>query len=495
MRSYVMFLAVCMLTGCTGPTQYLMPMPTDKTTAATDDVDRVLVRKARNCPDSVSFPFDEAKDSYARVRARWKLLNCLHHDAKERKLVVLLDGTANDWEDSTNIWRMYNLALLRSIADKDKKDPDQDDQSIIAFYDKGVGTGPTMPISGAALGSGVSMNIRQAYRFLVEAYQPGDKIYLFGFSRGAFTARSLNGFIEYAGLATRESVAADKLDDTFLLWWAGNFHSKVDNLYDLYHTSNNGSATFEETLRNKLREYRKAHAITAYGDLNPNDKVTVEAIGVFDTVPAIGLGLDEDPDGHRLELFARKGYHAMSLDEQRDDFRLQRFAAPQYEYQKLQEVWFAGAHADIGGGYSDDFNGTYCNDQSNQNTAAAVGLEATPLRWMLEQLKSERIFADAPWPQECLSARLHDEYFDADWYLSAIYKNAGLLRRKPVEHDRVHGSVLARMEICDLPEYHPKREPDHRYRPVNLGHNPERIFTIEEPYPVFVGPCPVLKKE
>lgn len=489
MRSTTVLLAGCILAGCSGPTQYLMPMPN----TPDEDADRVLVQKAKNCPDSTRFPFGEAKDSYERVRARWKLLNCIHGNAQERKLVVLLDGTANDWEDSTNIWRLYNLALFRSLTDKNEKDPSLGGQAIIAFYDKGVGTGPTTPISGAALGSGVSMNIRQAYRFLVEAYQPGDKIYLFGFSRGAFTARSLNGFIEYAGLATRDSVKADKLDDTFMLWWLGNFHSKVDDLYTIYHTSNDGSATFEETLRKTLAQHREKHGITIYGDEKPEEKVTVEAIGVFDTVPAIGLGLDEDPDGHRLELYARKGYHAMSLDEQRDNFRLQRFAAPQYETQQLQEVWFAGAHADIGGGYANGFQGAYCGYQASKNVSAPVGLEATPLRWMLTQIQPERIFADVPWPQECLSAPLHDEYFDAAWYLSALYRNAGLLRRKPVEHDQVHPSVLARMAICDLPEYHPQREPGHRYRPVNLGHNPEQVFTItgRDRYPEMVGPCPV----
>ncbi|WP_442108990.1 phospholipase effector Tle1 domain-containing protein [Pseudomonas sp. NUPR-001] len=470
-----------------------MPIPAHMTAAkaeSQDDLDQVLVRQATSCPNSTRFPFDEAKDSYERVRARWKLLNCIHQNAKNRKLVVLLDGTANDWEDSTNIWRLYNLALLRSLSPADKKAASPDSHAVIAFYDKGVGTGPTMPISGAALGSGVSMNIRQAYRFLVEAYKPGDKIYLFGFSRGAFTARSLNGFIEYAGLAKFDTITPDTLDDTFMLWWAGNFHSKVNKLYDRYHVSNNGSATFEQTLRDNLRDYRESLGIKAYGDKNPANKVVVQAIGVFDTVPAIGFGLDEDPDGHRLELYARKGYHAMSLDEQRDSFRLQRFATPQYETQTLEEMWFAGAHADIGGGYANGFKGDYCGLQTQQNTGAPVGLEATPLRWMLEKVQAEQIFADSPWPQECLSAPLHDEYFDAAWYLSAIYRNAGLLRRKPVQHDQVHPSVLARMALCDLPEFHPEREPDHRYRPVNLGHNPAAMFTIAEHYPEFTGPCP-----
>lgn len=490
-----LLLVASILAGCSTPTQHLTSVDNQglvslTKSSAVSDPDKMLVQKAQDCAGSNDFPFSEKDDAYDKVRARWKLLNCIHKGPERRKLVVFLDGTANDKEDSTNIWRLYNLALARSLADANDKDATKGGQRVIPFYDQGVGTSPYAPLSGAALGSGVSMNIRQAYRFLVEAYQPGDTIYLFGFSRGAFTARSLNGFIEYAGLAKRDTVKADKLDDTFLLWWAGNFHSKVDEMYDRYHTSNTGSATFEEELRTTLKQYRKQEGIKIYGDDPGEKKVVVDVIGVFDTVPAIGLGLDEDPDGHRLELYARKGFHAMSLDEQRDDFRLQRFGVPQYGSQQLQEVWFAGAHADVGGGYADKFKGDSCGAPSNSDTSPPVGLEATPLRWMLEQVDSDQLFASAPRPQECLSAQLHDEYFDADWYLSWLYKNAGLLRRKPVEHDFVHGSVLARMDICQLPDYHPQREPEKRYRPVNLGHNPEGTFTILSPYPKSSVHCP-----
>lgn len=74
----------------------------------------------------------------------------------------------------------------------------------------------------------------------------------------------------------------------------------------------------------------------------------VKVIGVFDTVPAVGTNLKEEPDEHRLELYAERGYHAMSLDEQRASFRLLRFGLQQSKSQVLEEVWFAGVHADVG---------------------------------------------------------------------------------------------------------------------------------------------------
>lgn len=489
-----LLLIACTLVGCSTPPQNLAPLsetafsPAIAPRHASKDPDEVLAQKAQGCPGSKAFPFSKQDDSYEKVRARWKLLNCLHKGPSPRKLVVLLDGTANDKEDSTNIWRLYNLALARSIADKNDDDTNGG-QRVIPFYDKGVGTDPYTPISGAMFGSGVSINIRQGYRFLAEAYQPGDQIYLFGFSRGAFTARSLNGFIEFAGLAKLDSVRPDTLDSTFLLRWAGNFHRKIEGMYEVYHTPNNGSAAFEKALRTKLKEYREKEGIRIHGDEKGETKPVVEVIGVFDTVPAIGFGLDEDPDGHRLELYANRGYHAMSLDEQRDSFRLQRFGVPQYDYQQLDEVWFAGAHADVGGGYANGFNASICTTTQDPQVSAAVGLEATPLRWMLERVGDQRLFASTPWPQECLNATLHDEYFDAPSVLSHFYQNAGLLRRKPVNYDKVHGSVLARMNFCKLPNSHPEREPERKYRPVNLGHDPEKTFTIVNRYSVSTEPC------
>ncbi|WP_095147840.1 DUF2235 domain-containing protein [Pseudomonas sp. Irchel s3a18] len=478
-----LLLIMGLLTACSSPPQYLSDrgLGTEKVrvSATKTSLDDILIGKAwaANCQGIDQLDPNAANDGYFKVQARWSLLNCIHSNGKPRKLVVLLDGTANDKDDSTNIWQMYNMALIRSLADTG-----QGGEPVIAYYDKGVGTSPVTPISGAAFGNGVSINIRQAYRFLVEAYQPGDQIYLFGFSRGAFTARSLNGFIEFAGLAKFDTLKANGLDATPLFGWAGHMHNVVKDMYDLYHVKNTGNPRFYQDLRARLHAYRKSHGIDAYGidaDGNeiPGKQVVVKVIGVFDTVPAVGWGLDEDPDGHRLELYADAGYQAMSLDEQREAFRLLRFGVPQTQGQTLEEVWFAGVHADVGGGYLNKQNLAGCGKSPyGENPEGAVGLESIPLRWMLEKLKSEQLFPDDPWPPACIGAHLHDEYFDAPSALSWLYKNAGLFRRKPVEMDRVHISVYQRMDIGKLEDPHQAREPGGRYQPVNIGHEPLNVF-------------------
>jgi hypothetical protein len=272
-------------------------------------------------------------------------------------------------------------------------------------------------------------------------------------------------------------VAPSSWEDTTLLGWTGNFHRKVAGLYDLYRQPNQGQATFEQGLRKQLAEYRKEQHIAVYGDGDGSAKVVVEVIGVFDTVPAIGWGLDEDPDGHRIELYARRGYHAMSLDEQRDAFRLQRFAVPQVRTQALEEVWFAGVHADVGGGYNKKEDSGMCKPSLDGKQSEPIGLSAAPLRWMLARTQADGIFA-AQWPSLCVDGRLHDEYFDASWLKEVVYRNAGLLRRKPVECDRVDYTVIERMQVKQLPSRHPYREPDGVYRPSNLGHAPLATFSI-----------------
>lgn len=402
----------------------------------------------------------EADDNFYRVATRWKQLNCRYRNVHGRKLVVLLDGTSNNKKTSTNIWRLYDLALRAA----DNNEP------VIAYYDQGVGNDNLSKFTGNVFGSGVSLNIRQAYRFLAQVYQPGDKIYLIGFSRGAFTARSLNGFIEFAGLLDNNAIKPDWGDRLPEIAGLSHLHREVKDLYDMYFNRDNGAADFEPLLRARLKNYSKDHHLTMR-------QVKVEAIGVFDTVPALGLLRDEEPDDHRLGLYARRGYHAMSLDEQRDDFRLLRFFAPLLGDQTLEEVWFAGVHADVGGGYgAPEFSGCPPSNRLSKN-AQPIGLEATPLRWMLRNFSADHIFAGSPWPVECLSGRLHDEFFDSVGIKKRVYQRSGLIKRHPLPGDKVDGSVLCRMQTeFNRSIRHPEREPHGYYRPANLGDHPQQTF-------------------
>jgi hypothetical protein len=402
----------------------------------------------------------EPNDGYYKVKTRWQQLACRYSNKPSRSLLVFLDGTANNKETSTNIWRMYDLAL--SAADAGAP--------IIPYYDQGVGNDKLSKVSGNLFGSGVSLNIRQAYRFLAQTYRPGDRIYLFGFSRGAFTARTLNGFIEFAGLIDDQALPKDWGDD--LPFWLGlsHLHRATDDLYDIYFSRDTGAANFETILREHLKR-------VAVDQQLPVQHVKVEAIGVFDTVPAIGLLRDEEPDDHRLELYARRGYHAMSLDEQRDDFRLQRFFAPLGEGRSLQEIWFAGVHADVGGGYGSPALSRCEPRPKLPADEQPIGLEATPLRWMLGNFADDNIFPRSPWPAECLTGRLHDEFLDSTGIKKRVFRISGLIKRHPVAGDQVHGSVLCRMNtVIANSVRHEEREPDGHYAPSNLGTQPQQQF-------------------
>jgi hypothetical protein len=188
---------------------------------------------------------------------------------------------------------------------------------------------------------------------------------------------------------------------------------------------------------------------------------------------------DEEPDDHRLGLYARRGYHAMSLDEQRDDFRLQRFFAPLQIGQTLQEVWFAGVHADVGGGYGSPSLSLCKPLEDTPGTEQPIGLEATPLRWMLGNFAKDQLFATAPWPPECVTGRLHDEFLDSTGLRKRVFRLSGLIKRHPISGDQVHGSVLCRMDKLIEPGIrHELREPDGHYVPANLGSHPQKLFDV-----------------
>ena len=112
---------------------------------------------------------------------------------KGKNLAVFLDGTWDTFGDNTNVWRIKSLCAKRS---KDKKDQ-------LSYYSVGVGTSIGEEVRGGVLGYGVDRMVQDAYQWLIENYDDGDKIFLFGFSRGAFEARSLAGLISQFGLLTR----------------------------------------------------------------------------------------------------------------------------------------------------------------------------------------------------------------------------------------------------------------------------------------------------
>ena len=170
-----------------------------------------------------------------------------------KRLVVCCDGTWNDPQDETNIhW------LSQNIVD--------DGAEQLVFYDEGVGTEWYNEQAGGIVGAGLSRNVRQAYRFIRKHYQPGDDVYAFGFSRGAFTARSLCGFMELVGYLEHE----DDIKDAYRFYRI-NEPDQVPNL-------------FERLFQPK--------------SVGP---ITIKLNGVFDTVGSLGLPFEISDDAIQPE--------------------------------------------------------------------------------------------------------------------------------------------------------------------------------------------------
>jgi uncharacterized protein (DUF2235 family) len=188
-------------------------------------------------------------------------------------------------------------------------------------------------LNGGAFGAGLSNNVRRAYTFLAQNYDPDDEIYIFGFSRGSYTARSLVGCLSAVGLLRRESFDARAVS---MMWEHYRTHP-ADRLP-------------ARTAALREMSYR------------PGTEIRIRCLGVFDTVGALGIPLsvfwreNRDLFGFHdvgLSPICEHSLHAVAIDEHREAFeatlwRQEKFTAKE---ERAEQVWFSGSHGDIGGGY------------------------------------------------------------------------------------------------------------------------------------------------
>lgn len=231
-----------------------------------------------------------------------------------KRLALFLDGTWNKPEDNTNVWRLYTM--VDSI--------DGAGNQQVAYYDSGVGTKWYDKLRGGALGTGLTGKVKLAYEWLVRNYDEGDEIFIFGFSRGAYTARSVAGIVSRCGLLLPGATTS------------------VAEVFDRYRSEQRGRAP--ET-----------------------QKVDINFIGVFDTVGALGIpGLSRKRyrflNPHPSTTY-KAMYHALAVDENRKPYRATswtRWAPAGKEPdalksdQALEQRWFVGVHSNVGGGYRGD---------------------------------------------------------------------------------------------------------------------------------------------
>jgi uncharacterized protein (DUF2235 family) len=424
------------------------------------------------------------------------------HDTAPKNLVVCCDGTGN--EISENISNV--LKLYRCLRKTDRTEPRQ-----MVFYDPGVGT-VTEPstwnrwksniklVLGLATGYGLDDNVLSAYCFLVEHYAPGDRIFLFGFSRGAYTVRVLAGLIHKVGLISPEQANLAGSGLVAYKQYSGTGHGNdIEDLKD-------GGFDEDGPLAKDIFDLA-----AQFARITSSRWPTIHFIGVWDTVASVIVPRRDRffyvPSLEELAFTLRNpSVHifrqAIAIDERRCMFRLKEYEEPQEywsnrfvpdhrkEPQDILQVWFAGVHCDVGGGYpeADSAESKYpllwMIDE-----AAKAGLNFNPrtvnqLAWGRERKNSPFRYVEPAYTGKAGS--LHNS-MSAAWrvleYLPKRAKYKEWPERTVVlgfyipdceprfipEGAHVHESVLKRMAV----------EPD--YRPVNM---PKAYVTV----PMPVGP-------
>ncbi|MET9734633.1 DUF2235 domain-containing protein [Streptomyces sp. NPDC006458] len=294
-----------------------------------------------------------------------------------KRLVVCCDGTWNfaDQPSKTNVAKVALSVVPGTAAGKEQR----------VYYHTGVGTQRRDRLRGGAFGAGLSHNVVDAYRFLVETYEPDDELFLFGFSRGAFTARSLSGLVRNCGILRRDH--ADRIPQAWAL-----YRDRIE--------SPNGAAS---TL------FRRSYA----------RETEIRFIGVWDTVGALGIPYPGaswlQPAANRcnarwafhgtdLSSWIRAAFHALAVDEKRSAFRpalWHQQPGADRQGQELKQVWFAGVHCDVGGSYKE------------------TGLSDITLLWMADQARRYGLEFNADAlseagpkvmkPEECIDFRVRPD--------------------------------------------------------------------------------------
>ncbi len=262
-----------------------------------------------------------------------------------KRLALFFDGTWNKPENNTNVWR---LRLMLS-------DRGADGRPQMEFYDEGVGTKWFDRLSGGAFGYGLSDNVCRGYRWLMENYDFGDEIFIFGFSRGAFTARSLAGVIGRCGLLKPD--APMSFAQLYERYQKGD---TVRPIYRLKYLERQGEKNFDFEERALLNH-------SHYG------RNLIKMVGVWDTVGSLGIPFGNIPGISRrtlgfhntnLSKIVEHSYQALALDEFRKPYWAVLWTcflpekpeadSAQVDNRHVEQRWFTGAHCNVGGGYRND---------------------------------------------------------------------------------------------------------------------------------------------
>jgi uncharacterized protein (DUF2235 family) len=264
-----------------------------------------------------------------------------------RSHVIILDGTMSTLEPG---YETHAGAAFRLCCEMGAE--------VSVFYEAGVQWRSWRRTVDVLMGRGINRQIRRAYGYLASRYRPGDRIFLIGYSRGAYAVRSLAGVIDMVGLVRAE-------------------HATTRNIRTAY----------------RHYEYHPGgpHAVT-FANAFCHDSVEIEMVGVWDTVKALGMRLPflwrkaearHAFHNHQLGPSIRNGFHALALDETRAVFTPVMWTSPPGWRGRIEQVWFRGCHSDVGGQIG--------------GFEAARPLANISLVWMLEQAEECGLPLPAGW--------------------------------------------------------------------------------------------------
>ncbi|WP_400078419.1 T6SS phospholipase effector Tle1-like catalytic domain-containing protein [Winogradskyella sp. R77965] len=369
---------------------------------------------------------------------------------KAKDITVFIDGTAFKPSDSSNIYKLNeNL--------KQRKD-------ILSYYTVGVGAGPDAKSFGQFLGVGLSKDVQHTYRFICQNYSKtrNDRIHLFGFSRGAYTCKVLTNLIYTAGVLDLDNIKNEKLQLKL-----------IKRLYKTYLSKKTADERKQE-INLIIAKWETKLDIKIKRRLN----VEIETLNLFDTVEALGAPDNSFnpccPNRNHLEQFCnvKKVNHAVSIDDNRariftpvlascscisdcknrtlDDF--------------VNEVWFAGAHSDVGGGYK------------NEKGEMDDDLAQIPLKWMMNNLLTYDLFKNDLLVNEThINGKLHDAEIDYGPAFKRrnrhIYKYHKYISKYNNGKYKIHRSVIQRLENGNIPIFkHYERQNESKDKDGNHLH-------------------------
>lgn len=313
-----------------------------------------------------------------------------------RTHVVLLDGTMSSLKRGfeTNIGLTYRL--LQELGPE---------HELTLYYEPGIQWRGLRRASEVIAGVGINRQIMRAYLFLARNYRPGDRIFLMGYSRGAYAVRSLAGLIDTLGLLKSAQVN----------------EAALERLYHLYRTAPDGA---------------EAQAFRA----RCHERVAIDMVGVYDTVRALGfrwpfVAQAQPFHNHRLGPIIRQGRHALAMDETRAAFKPVLWDVPEERRGEIVQMWFRGSHGDIGGQLDGWRRGR--------------PLSNIPLVWMLSEAEACGLALPRHWRSRFLTdAKAPSVGNSSGWGRIFLRRRRRVIGRDPSE--RIHPSAMPRARSAGM---------------------------------------------